>query len=421
MMEGRALFIPFAPSLAHVSRCLSVAEAWRERGHRAIFAVGPERIEMVQGAGFTSHTLPEVPGATFRTARGFRWLTPGYFATNLAAERRVLDEVEPDLVVFDFRFTTASSAQLAGLPSASILHGNGLRLALQPGGTARQLVGDRGDLRGLAALRVRFLQWVFPFAFRAFMRRATRRLSAALEAHRLPQVTSPFEFLLGDEILIADIAPLLPDDLPPNGHVVGPLFWSGWAGPAPWLEELDGRPLVYVTMGSTIEASAALVKILAALRDAPYGIVASAGSLSLPPDLQWPDHVRLFPTVPGATVAQRCSLIVHHGGHETLLQGLAAGVPSLILPANPDQILVAQEAVALGVGRSLWRPAIFPLGSQALEQITPEQIRSEIDSVLLDQGCARACEFLRQEIETHRGPAEAVAILEKTVRKRTGT
>jgi UDP:flavonoid glycosyltransferase YjiC (YdhE family) len=45
MMEETALFVPFAPSLAHVSRCLAVAKAWRERGHRAVFAVGPERIE----------------------------------------------------------------------------------------------------------------------------------------------------------------------------------------------------------------------------------------------------------------------------------------------------------------------------------------------------------------------------------------
>jgi UDP:flavonoid glycosyltransferase YjiC (YdhE family) len=245
------------------------------------------------------------------------------------------------------------------------------------------------------------------------MRRVARRLSATLEAHRLPQVASPFEFLLGDEILIADIAALLPDDLPPNGHVVGPLFWSGWVGPAPWLEELDGRPLVYVTMGSTDEAGAALVKILAALHDAAYNVVVSTGSLSLPADLQVPDHVHLFPTVPGATVAQRSKLIVHHGGHETLLQGLAAGVPSLILPANPDQILVAQQAAALGVGRSLWRPEGPPLGGQALEQMTPAQIRCEIDSVLADQDCARACESLRQEIETYRGPAEVVAILEE--------
>lgn len=44
-MAETALFVPFASSLAHVSRCLAVAEAWRDWGHRAIFAVAPERIE----------------------------------------------------------------------------------------------------------------------------------------------------------------------------------------------------------------------------------------------------------------------------------------------------------------------------------------------------------------------------------------
>ena len=46
----KALFVPFASSLAHVSRCLAVAEAWRAKGHTAIFAVGPEQADLVCGA-----------------------------------------------------------------------------------------------------------------------------------------------------------------------------------------------------------------------------------------------------------------------------------------------------------------------------------------------------------------------------------
>ena len=57
-----SLFVPFAPSLAHVSRCLAVAEAWCTQGHTAMFAVGTERVKMVKKAGFEAHPLPEVPG-----------------------------------------------------------------------------------------------------------------------------------------------------------------------------------------------------------------------------------------------------------------------------------------------------------------------------------------------------------------------
>jgi UDP:flavonoid glycosyltransferase YjiC (YdhE family) len=115
----KALFVPFAPSLAHVSRCLAVAEAWRAKGHVAVFAVGPERTEMVQTAGFEAHPVPEVPGAIFRTDRGFQWLTREHFIQNLVVEQGILADVNPDVVVFDFRFTTGMSARLAGLPSVS--------------------------------------------------------------------------------------------------------------------------------------------------------------------------------------------------------------------------------------------------------------------------------------------------------------
>jgi MGT family glycosyltransferase len=248
------------------------------------------------------------------------------------------------------------------------------------------------------------------------MRTISRRFAPTLKAHGLPSVNSPFDLLLGDEILLADILALLPPELPSSCHVVGPLSWSGWAQPAPWLGEFDAQPLIYVTMGSTVEAQSVLVKIIDALRDAPYNVVVSTGSLSLPADLELPSHIRVFSTVPGAAVVRRSAAVIHHGGHETLLQALAAGVPSLIAPANADQILVAQQAQALGIGHSLWRPSGLPLGSRTLDEMTPTQIRREIDDLIADQDCVRTCKALKREIEACRGAAAAAEILERIVK-----
>jgi UDP:flavonoid glycosyltransferase YjiC (YdhE family) len=403
----KGLFVPFAPSLAHVSRCLAVAEACRARGHTAVFAVGPERVPMVQEAGFEVHPVPEVSGAVFRTDRGFRWLTAGYFSQNLDAEHAILADVEPDVVVLDFRFTTAVAARLYGLPTASILHGNALRLARQPRDTARLLIGEPRDTRG------RILRSVFPLAFQAMMRVAARRYAPVLKARGLPPVRSPFELLLADTLLLADIPALLPPELPPNSHIIGPLEWMGWDQAAPWLDELDACPLIYVTMGSTVEAQAVLVKLIEALRHTPYNVVLTTGSLSLPPELELPPHIHAFSTVPGATVLRRSALIVHHGGHGTLLQALAAGVPSLMMPSNPDQILVAQQAQAQGIGRNLWRPGALPVGTSILNSMSPLQIRREIDDLLADQAYAQACQTLQREITTYRGGAAAVDIMER--------
>lgn len=409
----KAIFFPFAPSLGHVSRCLAVAEAWRANGHMAIFAVGAERTSLVQSAGFETQVVPEVSSSVFRTDLRFRWLTSKYFTQNLEAEQAILANVEPDVVVFDFRFTTALSARLAGLPCVGINQGTELLFALQPREAARLLIGDPQEMHGIAALRSRVMRRLFPVTFQLALRTIARRFDPVVRAYGLSLVNSPFDLLVGDEAFVADIPSLLPLELPSNCHFVGPLMWSGWAQPAPWLDGLDPLPLLYVTMGSTVEAQSVLVKIIDALRDACYNVVVSVGDLSLPADLKLPSHIRVFPTVPGAMVAQRSAAIIHHGGHETLMQALAAGAPSLMLPASPDQILVAQQAHALRIGHSLWQPTGLPLGTATFQRMTATQIRREIDSLVADQDCVLACKALRQEIEACRGATTAVGLLER--------
>jgi MGT family glycosyltransferase len=414
----KALFVPFAPSLAHVSRCLAVAEAWKRAGHTAIFAVGEERSEMVRGAGFDARSLPEVPGGVFRKDRGWRWLTPSYFDQNIHAEQAIIAGERPDVVVFDFRFTTAVSARLANLPSVSILHGNAIRLIRQPRQTAQLMIGDLRGVHGVASLKMAILQRLFPFFFTAIMRRIAHRFSRRLKAYGMAEVDSIFMLLAGDEILVADIAEFLPPNLPSNHHVVGPLMWAGWAQPAPWLEEGKTQPLIYVTMGSTVEVRATLVTIINGLRDAPYNVIISTGSLTLPPDLQIPSQMRLFSMVPGTTVMRSSRVVIHHGGHETLMQALAEGVPSLMLPMNPDQTLVAQQAQTLGVGRSLGMPGNLPIGSSMLRKLTSMQVRQEVDRLVADQECQMNCAKLKDKIKAGDGASLAAEVLERVVNSR---
>jgi UDP:flavonoid glycosyltransferase YjiC (YdhE family) len=312
--QVKALFVPFAPSLAHVSRCLAVADAWRLRGHTAKFAIGEERREMVRDAGFETQPLPEVPGNVFRSDQGWHWLTASYFDQNIKAERSVLAGERPDVVVFDFRFTTAISARLTNLPSVSILHGNAIRLARQPRQTAKLLIGDSRETRGVIALKIAVMQRLFPVGFSVMMRRVAHRLSSFLKAYDLRPVDSPFQLLAGDAILVADIPDFVPADLPSNHHIVGPLMWAGWEQPAPWLTKSEAKSLIYVTMGSSVEAQAALVTIIDGLCEIPYSVIISTGNLTLPSDLQLPSRIRVFSIVPGAAVVRRSRMVFHHGG-----------------------------------------------------------------------------------------------------------
>jgi UDP:flavonoid glycosyltransferase YjiC (YdhE family) len=155
-----------------------------------------------------------------------------------------------------------------------------------------------------------------------------------------------------------------------------------------------------------------LLTIIDGLRDAPYNVVVSTGSLSLPSDLRVPPHVRVFSIVPGAAVVRRSRVVFHHGGHGTLMQALAAGVPSLMSPMNADQVLVARQAQALGVGHSLRRPGEMPFGAPKL---TPTRVRRAVDRLVADQDCWTVCATVKRKIEAGDGASLAAQVLERIV------
>ncbi len=81
------------------------------------------------------------------------------------------------------------------------------------------------------------------------------------------------------------------------------------------------------------------------------GILLTMHQAHLPAKL--PDHVRHFTYIPFSQVFPRAAAVVHHGGIGTTAQGLAAGVPQLIMPMGYDQPDNARRLERLGVGASL--------------------------------------------------------------------
>lgn len=71
-----------------------------------------------------------------------------------------------------------------------------------------------------------------------------------------------------------------------------------------------------------------------------------------------PTQVRHFDYVPFSQLLPRCAALVHHGGVGTLAQGLAAGVPQLVMPMAHDQADNATRLQRLGAGRAL-RPTLY--------------------------------------------------------------
>jgi rhamnosyltransferase subunit B len=118
-----------------------------------------------------------------------------------------------------------------------------------------------------------------------------------------------------------------------------------------------------------------------------------------------PPQVRHFPYVPFGQIFRRCAAIVHHGGIGTVAQGLAAGVPQLVMAMSHDQPDNGYRLTRLGVGASLY-PKAF----------TPDRVAAALAQLIRSPEVARACRACRTRVEGQM-PAEAVfRILEETHR-----
>ncbi|WP_240691365.1 glycosyltransferase [Amycolatopsis nivea] len=111
---------------------------------------------------------------------------------------------------------------------------------------------------------------------------------------------------------------------------------------------VDTRPLVVVTLG-TSNASAGerfLAESVAALAGMPHvqGLVVDpTGTLES-------EEVTLAWRIPQVEVFAQASVVVCHGGHNTVCEALAAGLPLVLAPIRDDQSMLAQQVVAAQAG-----------------------------------------------------------------------
>ena len=123
-----------------------------------------------------------------------------------------------------------------------------------------------------------------------------------------------------------------------------PDWWNG-----------DRRPLVYVTYGSVTPTMRGFVELfratVEALGELPARVLFTVGTEidvgALGPA---PANVRVEPWVDQAAVMPHAAAVVGHGGSGTTRMALAAGVPSVIVPAFADQPRNARRVAELGAG-----------------------------------------------------------------------
>jgi MGT family glycosyltransferase len=178
----------------------------------------------------------------------------------------------------------------------------------------------------------------------------------------------------------------------------------------PW-ERLDGRPLIYVTLG-TVRAGhnmTVLRKIAEACAGLDVQVVISTGKWeedekrgreldNLPGDPIVADFV------PQLDLLDKSALLITHGGQNTVLEALTRSVPMIALPRGADQPAMAARIEHSGVGVSV-----------PFYGFSARQLRSLIQRILTDPSYReRACQ-LREAMRATGGVQRAAEIAEQAL------
>ena len=136
-------------------------------------------------------------------------------------------------------------------------------------------------------------------------------------------------------------------------------------------DRLDGRPLVYISLGTTFHNAPAFYRAcFEGLGDGPWQVVLSTGGAEL--DLgEPPANFLVQRYVPQLALLRLASVFVTHGGMNSANEGMYFGVPLVVVPQRGDQHMVAARVAQLSAG-----VAVGP------NEVSGEALRAAVESVL---------------------------------------
>ena len=200
---------------------------------------------------------------------------------------------------------------------------------------------------------------------------------------------------------------------PKNLHYTGP-----WVDPRqrpaiafPW-ERLDGRPLVYASLGTLQNGAETPFRVIAEACDQiDVQLVLSLGGGMEPERLgQLPGDPVVVRYAPQLDLIKRSAAIITHAGLNTVLETLAEGVPMVALPQGNDQPGVAARVAASGAGVVLPR-----------RKATVPAVRAALRKVLEDGRYREAARSLQTQVKAVDGLGCATELIEEALRMAQST
>jgi MGT family glycosyltransferase len=261
-----------------------------------------------------------------------------------------------------------------------------------------------------------FIWWKTP---PAAMPTPVPTINRVMARYGLPAIEKYEDLCVGDLTLVVGTPET--DPLPEGTDVtyVGPILWQNSKDQLPeWVTRLGSeKPLIWVYSGNphysmaggSFDSLVVIQACAAALADENVQVVLTTGHHALPEEVQpLPANFRHEPFLPGLAIAERCDLLIHHGGYGSCQTGLYTGTPTVILPTYSERESNARRIAALGAG------AFVPVENvSGRKYVNVEELRAAVRRVLTDPSFAENARRMSEKLRAYGGASQAAQLIER--------
>jgi UDP:flavonoid glycosyltransferase YjiC (YdhE family) len=365
------------PFRGHLHPLIPLARAFARAGHRVAVATAEDVAGVVTGAG-----LAWIPAGL--NPREFDRIFPGDDPQYGYPAVRAKVEDLLDIAIGQFR------------PHVIVREPTDLAPII-----AAEIVGAVNVIYGLA-------QFIPRKSWRILG--ADRTITDLRRTYRLP--ADPKLNCMYRDLYLAVLPPLLDSVTPlPVRAVQRTRYvpWDGnageWPTAAPRLP--PERPTVLMTLGTVFNDRSDLFRrFLRALGGEDLDVICTLGEGAEPP-VKVPANVRFEIYRPHSSILPGCQALLCHGGFNTVMGSLIAGVPLVCVPLGADQMHNARFCAAKGYGVSLDE-----------ERATPARIRAAVHRVLEEPSFLASVQAFRHEMASQPGLPAVVRRIERLVARR---
>ena len=258
-----------------------------------------------------------------------------------------------------------------------------------------------------------WLSWVQSVFLELSVTRIRGPLRSVLNEYRRRAGLGPVRTILKDFPCLAHIGqmpkcldrPRRP--VPKDFHYTGPFEWRA-ARPHvsfPW-HQLDGRPILYVSLGTTRNVQTALLRMISeACQNFDLQLVISLGNRFDPDSLaDLPGRPVVTKFAPQLEILKAAHIVVTHGGSNTVFEALSEGKPMIVIPLAYDQPAMAARLAGLHLAEVL-----------PVMRLSARRIRAAVEKILRDASYHDAAQRMQTVMRSRRGEALAADLIEKAL------